>query len=269
MVTFNDINVVKGKFPNGEVDYLKITSDLCYRNSSDEFEVIFESNEDLLNLQVVKKMWDSLTNDARGGNTSILFIQFFPYSQMDREMDSHGFSLKAVAKLINELKFDQVVVADPHSSVLPALIDRLRVHYPVKDFLEKDKAENGDDGSWDLLFFPDHGAVKKYSEVLGCKNYRFGNKKRNLETGEIECYEVLANKEDIEGKDILVVDDLCAGGRTFVEAASALKAMGAANVDVYITHLMPQSMKLLKDIKAGNSTIRTLYSFNSLELTLP
>ena len=56
------------------------------------------------------------------------------------------------------------------------------------------------------------------------------------------------------------------GGRTFAEAAKALYEKGAANVDLYITHLMPQSSKFIKDCVNGAHHIRTVYSFDSLNI---
>lgn len=261
MVTLNGQNVVKGRFPNNEVDYKpwNIYDFEIRLNSTNVFELVFESNEDLFNLQVAKKMFD----DHRPNRSKVaLHIYFFPYSQMDREMDCHGFSLKYVAQIINDMNFDVVTVCDPHSNVLPALLNRCFVEYPIHSFLEADAHINN--CNYDLLFFPDNGAAKKYVEVLDCKKYRFGNKKRNLETGEIECYEVIANKEDIEGKRILIVDDLCMGGRTFVEAAKALREMGAARVELYVTHLMPQARNFYNT--KGNGLIDEIHSADTLNL---
>lgn len=242
MLKINGVNVVQGRFPNGEVDYCRVF-DFGLTTEVFRFELIFESNEDLFNLIVMKKMFDDSVCSAYHKPT-ILEIKFFPYSQMDRDMSSHGFSLKYVADIINDLKFDLVKICDPHSNVTPALIKHCKVEYGITTFLNCCAIHDEDyDNNYDLLFFPDNGAAKKYVEVLGCKKYRFGNKKRNLETGEIECYEVIANKEDIEGKRILIIDDICMGGRTFVEAAKALKEMGAACVELYITHMMPQSKR--------------------------
>jgi ribose-phosphate pyrophosphokinase len=156
-----------------------------------------------------------------------------------------------------------VEVYDPHSNVLPALLNHCKVYYPVKDFLIGEAFSNGG-LPWDLLFFPDNGAAKKYSEVLSAEKYRFGNKKRNLDTGEIVCYEVIADKEDIEGKRILIVDDMVMGGRTFVEAAKALREMGASQVDLYVTHLKPESRKFYNS--KGNGLIDNIYSADTLGL---
>lgn len=263
MVKLNGCNIVKGRFPNNEVDYepwsfspfpMSLSPD-----SWNTFTLIFESNEDLFNLQIIKKMYDDL---YIGSAKTRLDIHYFPYCQMDRKMESHGFSLKYVTQIINELKFDMVEVYDPHSNVLPALLNHCKVYYPIKDFLSD--AVYSDELHWDLLFFPDNGASKKYTEILGTKKYRFGDKKRNLETGEIVSYEVIADKADIEGKRILIVDDMVMGGRTFVEAAMALREMGASQVDLFVTHLKPESRKFYNS--KGSGLINNIYSPDTLGL---
>ena len=264
MVKLNGCNVVKGRFPNNEVDYEPWSFSpfpICLSSDSlNTFTLIFESNEDLFNLQIVKKMYD----DRYIGNAKTrLDIHYFPYCQMDRPMDSHGFSLKYVTQIINELKFNIVEVYDPHSNVLPALLNHCKEYYPVKDFL-LDETVTNDGFPWDLLFYPDNGAAKKYSELLDVKKYRFGNKKRNLDTGEIVCYEVIADKADIEGKRILIVDDMVMGGRTFVEAAKALREMGASQVDLYVTHLKPEARKFYNS--KGNGLIDNIYSADTLKM---
>ena len=124
MVTFNGVNVVQSRFPNNEVDYvsanrLKATCPAPFEEPCwDEFRVVFESNEDLFNLQVIKKWWD----DAYPNNWARLIIDFFPYGQMDRDTGAHLFSLKYVAEIINDLNFRAVYICDPHSNVLPALL---------------------------------------------------------------------------------------------------------------------------------------------------
>ena len=254
MVKLNGCNVVKGRFPNNEVDYVNIcTSKEDSKERWDVFELIYESNEDLFNLLVMKKRWDDAAWNFKR-EKCCLKIKYFPYCQMDREMPTHLFSLKYVAQIINDLKFDNILVCDPHSNVLPALLNRCEVEYPVK----KVKFDN-----YNLLFYPDNGAAKKYSEILDMP-YRFGNKKRNLDTGEIVCYEVIADKADIEGKRILIVDDMVMGGRTFVEAAKALREMGASQVDLYVTHLKPESRKFYNS--KGNGLIDNIYSADTLEM---
>ena len=257
MLTINNRNVVKGLFPNNEVDYIPVSEVLPWSTTAPHggrsftFKLVFESNIDLFNLMVMSKAVD----DKYKNSYKRLFINFFPYEQMDREMDSHLFSLKYVARLINDCNFSEVIILDPHSNVLPALLNNVEVSYPELIAIAC--------GAYDLFFYPDNGAAKKYSEVYDSP-YRFGNKRRNLDTGEIVSYDVIASREDIKGKKILIVDDLVMGGRTFTEAAKALKEMGAAQVDLHVTHVMPQAKDFWNS--KGNGWIDNLYTADTLDV---
>lgn len=261
MVKVGTRNVVKGYFPNNEVEYESANNLFlfAYPDGDITFKLIFESNEDFFNLQVVKKLYDTVRFKTQ---RAILEIPFFPYSQMDRNVSGHLFSLY-VAQIINDMNFDEVHICDPHSDVLPAVINHCVVEYPVKSFLIDD-AHFNDVPTYDLLFFPDSGAAKKYSEVLNTANYRFGNKKHSLKTGEIIQYEVIASKEDIEGKSILIVDDICMSGQTFINAAKALRNMGAKHVELYVTHLMPQARDFYNS--KGDGLLDEIHSADTLNL---
>lgn len=248
MVLFNGNNIIKGKFPNKEKQYYDFSEVLRDRQRN-MITVIFENNEDLFDLAMIKYWFD---DHAINGATVELIIDFCPYGQSDRKMGDAMFSFKYFAHFINSLEFDQVTIYDPHSLVMEAAINKCLVLYPKIVLVQ-----------YDLLFFPDNGAAKKYSEIYNYP-YRFGNKKRNLDTGEIICYEVIADKKDIEGKKILIVDDICMGGRTFKEAAKALLDMGAAQVDLWITHLMPQAEDFYKNHR--DFGITNFYSYNTLRM---
>lgn len=248
MVLFNGRNVVQGLFPNNEKRYLDCDDLVKKKNFID---LIFESNEDLFDLAMIKYWFD---DNAMKTTTVLLRINFIPYAQMDRKIGKDLFSFKYLAKFINSLNFDTVRISDPHSPVVAAAIDRCIINYPMFDV---------DLENYDLIFYPDNGAAKKYSEIYE-KSYRFGNKKRNLETGEIECYEIIANKKDIEGKKILMRDDLIIGGGTYKYAAKALRDMGAKEVDLYITHIMPSAEDFCKNYKEYG--IDNFYSDNTLNV---
>ena len=215
-----------------------------------EIELIFEGNEDLFDLAMIKRYIDD--NNFYNDNV-ILKMYFCPYGQMDRPMADNLFSFKYFAKFINELNFTKVYIKDPHSPVIAAAIDRCII---LKSSIEKE-------WEYDLFFYPDNGAAKKYSEVYP-QRYKYGNKKRDLETGKIISYEVIADKEEIEGKKILIKDDICMGGFTFKKAAEELKKMGAKSIDLHITHLMPRAKDFYEHHK--DFGIDNFYSDNTLEV---
>lgn len=244
MVFFNGEQIITSTFPNNEKQYKAIQS------AYSVLECIWEGNDDLFNVLLYKKFCDD-----KGYGPVDLIIRFFPYAQSDREMGEHIFTLKYVAQLINDAKFNKVIVLDPHSNVLAGCLDRCTI-LPINKYIP-------DENNYDLYFYPDNGAAKKYSECLKHK-YRYGNKRRDLDTGKILEYEVLASEEEIKGKKILIIDDICIRGGTFKAAAAKLNEMGASQVDLYITHLMPVAKEFCENKKEYGIT--KIYSPNTLEL---
>lgn len=255
MVYFNNEMIVGGIFPNNEQYYRVLHSDnlkqwdknIDIKDNVQTLRIVFENNTDLFDVLLYKKYLDDM-----GFTKVCLVIDFLPYGQADREIENKLFTFKYVAQLINDANFYEVIFYDPHSRVMEAAINRARIIYPQP--IE----------GYDLYFYPDNGAASKYCEVYPKAKYRFGNKKRNLDTGKIIRYEVVADREDIEGKKILVRDDLCMGGRTFQEAVKALNNLGAAQIDLYITHLMPQARDFYENKEKYG--IGRFYTANTLQM---
>ncbi|MEO0551509.1 MAG: ribose-phosphate diphosphokinase, partial [Pseudomonadota bacterium] len=57
--------------------------------------------------------------------------------------------------------------------------------------------------------------------------------KRRPEAGVSEVMNIIG---DVDGRDCILVDDICDSGGTLVNAAAALKDQGATSVSAYITH---------------------------------
>lgn len=161
-----------------------------------------------------------------------LYMPYCPHARMDR-VKSHEdcFTLKYFCEVINSLEFSEVYIEDPHSNVAPALLNNCITVQPYSH-LENvlTKIDNEDI----VMCYPDEGAMKRYSGLVE-KPYCFGIKKRDWETGEIQGLDLM-NGEIVKDKDVLIVDDICSRGGTFVHTAKALKDAGAANVYLYVTH---------------------------------
>ncbi len=111
---------------------------------------------------------------------------------------------------------------------------------------------------------PDAGANKKTMELskyFNHSNFLRADKNRNLHTGEIletVVYGVIP-------PEVIIADDICDGGRTFIELAKVLKAKGAKKVYLYVTHgIFSKGTKPLLD--AG---IDTIFTTNAYYDTLP
>jgi len=213
-------------YPNGETI---MYSDVGITDLIMSFELKFENDSDLFNLMMYKKYVDEKYPNTQ----KCLIMRYIPYSRMDRKIDGYIFSLKYFCQFINDLKFNQVFVLDPHSSMSIGLLNNVS-ELNISNLVNK--AMLGKD--IDYIFYPDAGACKRYSETLNLwkpYDYFYGNKKRNLQTGEIIDYE-LVDCPNIKGKNILIVDDLCSKGFTFYNAAQKLKQTGADKIYLYVSH---------------------------------
>ena len=115
-----------------------------------------------------------------------------------------------------------------------ALIDRIEVMSPAELIKEVyDKIHT--DGEEMLMFYPDEGAMKRYSGMISAP-YAFGIKERDWATGKIKGLSVFDGGQSIEGKTVLIVDDISSRGGTFYHSAKKLKELGAAKVFLYVTH---------------------------------
>jgi phosphoribosylpyrophosphate synthetase len=76
---------------------------------------------------------------------------------------------------------------------------------------------------------------------------------------ETDDYGLNATKAQIEGKRLLIVDDICAGGRTFKELAQKIKSIANCDIDLYVTHgFFNNSIDVINSILAsGISYIHT------------
>lgn len=170
------------------------------------------------------------------GNAKInLNMPYIPHARMDRvQRPEDVFTLKYFCQVINSLDFNKVLVSDAHSNVALALLDRVDNFNPASAIQEAISRVSYYEQEKPILFFPDEGAMKRYSTDLDLP-YAFGIKNRDWETGKILGLQLM-NKEIISNKPILIVDDICSRGGTFYHAANALKEAGAKNIYLYITH---------------------------------
>ena len=230
MIKINDVKIEQRMFPDHSLlmkfdpygeDFL-----VAY-NSSFWIEWLYESDAELFTLICLKRHLDEERPAARVA----LFLPYLPHARMDRVKNSDDvFTLKYFCEVINSLKFDVVHVRDAHSNVGLALLNNV-CQESVNSYIHQAMLESGAEA----LFFPDEGAMKRYSEHATIP-YAFGMKKRDWETGKILGLDII-NSDVVKGKNILIVDDICSRGGTFYHSAKALKEAGAANISLYVSHL--------------------------------
>lgn len=211
-------------FPGGEVG-IEIQ---YYANPEkvENVEVIahIKNSDDIMSLLLASDAIDRKYTNAK----KTLKLHYVPYARQDRVCnEGESLSIVVMTKLINSCKFDRVVIADPHSDVTTALIANVDVIESFDILKNKNLSEY-------YIVAPDAGAYKKaykWANVKGALGVITANKVRDVKTGRIVSVKV---DQDVTGLNLLVVDDLCDGGRTFTELADCLQ--GAAKLELYVTH---------------------------------
>jgi ribose-phosphate pyrophosphokinase len=254
-------------FSGGEVS-VKLPKHLRTISGDNQYtlKAQLHSSEDVMTLLLIK---DAL--DTRFGNPrSILSIPYVPYARQDRVCNyGEAFSIKVMSSLINSMNFDKVYTCDNHSDVSTALINNC-INIPPETIMERSR---------DLthiltktkvaLCSPDAGANKKILKVaqhFGGVPVIKADKIRDTTTGEITHTEVYC--DDLNGQVVMIVDDICDGGKTFIELAKKLKEKNAGPIILYVTHgIFSKGVHVLynNDIHA----VYTTDSFTPIEKKTP
>ncbi len=252
MIKLNGIEVQIGAFPDGTMlikqdipDEKEITLSWYYESDRETLAVIYLANH----------------LRAHGKDNLYLYMPYIPNARQDRvKTHEDVFTLKYFAKLINGLGFKTVTVLDPHSSVSEALIDNIIIDKP-KNLIERAITKiTEEEGEIPSMFYPDEGAGKRYSGMISLP-YAFGIKKRDWKTGKILGLDVAGDTENIMGKNILIVDDICSRGGTFYFAAKKLKELGAKNIYLHITHC---ENSIFEGELLSSGLIKKIYTTNSI-----
>lgn len=164
---------------------------------------------------------------------SSLSVYYLMGMRCDRLFDlNRPFTLSLVADVLNALNARRVYLYEPHSEralrliknsgccdVTTAVLDRIR---------KNDKY---------LLVAPDKGACDRYVDSdfsVVC------HKQRDEATGNLTGFSI-STYTDVSGENLLVVDDLCDGGGTFVGLAPKLRNLAPKSLSLLVTHAVQKA----------------------------
>lgn len=192
----------------------------------------------------------------RRGTYTTLTIPNLLDAQADRrfaENQPHG--LKLVCEFLNGLTyFKQINIFHPHNAeVVEAMIDRAHIidnHdfiYEVLAQLKNDYYDNDANlmESKLILMSSDAGGFKplmKLADKLEWQGETYSaSKSRKYEAGHSKLVQ-LVDKSDFEGKDILIVDDICVYGGTFKGLSKLLKERTCGKLFLAVSHITVQNL---------------------------
>lgn len=155
--------------------------------------------------------------------------------QHDRRFSPTGsFELKLVADFINSCNFHKVSVFHPHSDNTQIAINNCHVIDNSKFIVSVLNEIPGTP----ILLSTDGGSYKwinKLADVIDFQGEVYGaSKSRDPQTHRLT--QVL-DRQDFQGRDVLVCDDLCVFGGTFIGLAKMLKERNAGDIYLAVSHI--------------------------------
>lgn len=242
IIHFSDGTIQINKFPS-----IKYLGGQFNQNSALIKADILDS-DGIMVLSQIKNMLDTW---FKGIKIDLQF-NYLPYARYDRAMkENDSFSLKAFADIINSMNFNRVLLIDPHSNVGQILLKNSDV---IIDQLTAILLSNviTCNNSYDYIVSPDFGAIKKATSISEYYNIPLliSLKKRDVSTGYTVFDKLLIDDSvDLTDKKLLIVDDICDGGATFINLAKGIKDLyNIKSIDLFVTHGLFSKGKKLNNI---------------------
>src|SRR5215213_3476479 len=214
-------------FPDGELivrDVEDVRGRDCY---------IVQPTSHPVNAHLVELfVWIDLLKRASAGRVTAV-IPYFGYARQDRKDEGRKpITAKLVANLLERSGADRVVSVDLHAAQVQGFfdipVDHLNAGPVLTKWFKSLKLSNR------VFVSPDVGNVKRaqvYANMLGGEICIID--KRRKSGSQTEAKHVIG---DVEGKNVLMVDDMITTGGTITEAVKILRANGAQDIYISATH---------------------------------
>ncbi len=218
------------KFANGEL-YCEIEKNV---RGADVFvlqSTCRPANDNIMELLI---MLDALKRASAASVTAV--IPHYGYSRQDRKVAPRSpISAKLVADLLTAAGADRVVTMDLHAGQIQGFFnipfDNIYASPVLLQYISNEIASKSDNYA---CVSPDSGGVERvrhFAKKLKCDLAMID--KRRTAHNVAKAYNVVGA---IEGKDLIIVDDMIDTAGTLVEAAKALKANGGRKIYACATH---------------------------------
>jgi len=188
---------------------------------------------------------------AKGAGASRLavVVPYFAYARQDKRfLEGEPVSVGALLRAVEAAGADALVVVDIHrpSSLDEWLTIPHRNVLPIKELVGYFQGKLRDP----IVLAPDKGAFHRAqlaAQSLGAE-CDYLEKSRDRVTGEVR---IAPKSVNVDGKDVLFVDDIISTGGTLAAAAKEVLTLGARRVYAACTHALLVSSALDKLYAAG------------------
>lgn len=220
-------NAHVGRFPDGEID-IKIHDDI---RGADVFVLQPTCPPVNDNWAELLLLIDTLRRASAERITAVM--PYYGYARKDRKDEGRvPISAKVVANSLVVTGADRVLTMDLHAAQIQGFYDIPVDHlYSKPALLEGIRALNIDDP---VVVSPDVGGVKMaraYAKALNASLAIVD--KRRISGSEIAVEHVIG---EVEGKNVIIVDDMIATGGSIAEASRIVREKGAKKIVLAVTH---------------------------------
>lgn len=228
----NHLGVTLGKvqfeqFPDGET-HVRLLENVRGRDVFVFQTIALEPNHYAMELFI---LIDALKRASARSITAVM--PYFGYCRQDRKDQPRvPITAKLVANLLESAGVDHVMTMDLHTGQVEGFfdvpVDHLRACPVLAESFKPERI-----GST-IVVAPDLGSVKlarRYAAQLDV-DFAVVDKERHNST----AVEVITLIGDVQGKDVLLADDMCSTGGTLVSAAFACREKGAERIFAAVTH---------------------------------
>lgn len=228
-----------------------------------------KSSDDLMDILLLANAIQS----ERPYTNLLLSVPYLPYGRADRRFTAGDcLGLQMFYDLICEAGYTGVTTLDAHNSNATPNSGLVLVNTDPTEYILT--AINAFAKQCNMhkviVLYPDAGAAARYilPAQTGCNTFGIEvktlncTKKRDPATGAFLGFEV-PDLSEFDASPVLIVDDICDGGGTFLGIAKELDNYPINNLGLYVTHGI--FSKGLKELHAHFSKIYTTDSFTNLE----
>jgi ribose-phosphate pyrophosphokinase len=204
-----------------------------------------------------------------------LFIPYCIGGRSDRKFQEGGINYikTVISPILNSQNFDEIRIMDPHSDVLEACINNFikidnsgLVQFALTNILKEGSLQKNI-----CLVSPDAGAYKKIFDVatwFKINEIITASKVRDISTGKILRTEVPSIEKYDDEMRYIIVDDICDGGRTFIELAKVIyEQKPNAKIYLVVTHgIFSAGFAELKNYFEMIYTTNSIKEINNLQV---
>jgi len=233
------------RFPDGE----------CYVKFNERVEeaIVVQNTYPDENLVELFLLQDAL---KRMNARVILIIPYYGYGRQDKVFEEgEAVSAAKMAKLI-EMDADKIILINPHKEHILKFFD---VEAEICDGVPSIAEYFA--GKIDAVIAPDRGALQmaeKAAFIMGCEYDHF--EKTRMSGSEVKME---VKNMEVEGKRILIIDDIISTGGTMTKAVELLKKQGAESIYAACIHGLFIGNADERIIQAGANEIVTTDTIES------